>query len=119
MVLAVSNHDPATVYGATNVLLNMLKYTAPISPCGNVRLRVPVNGDQGYCEKNRKGVDSRTEVEDPNQRLSPLLPLPQEWHAQKVSELTQEIIAEANSIFSSGVHCSGELINRTENFRLG
>ena len=84
MVLAVSNDDCATVYGSTNVLLNMLQYVAPISPCGNVRLRIPVNGDQGYCEKNRKAVDSRTELEDPSQRLSPLLPLAQEWHATKV-----------------------------------
>ena len=84
MVIAVSNDDPATVFGATSVLLNMLKYTPSISPCGQVRLRIPVNGDQGFCEKTRKGVNSRTELEDPEQRLSPLLPLPQEWHAAKV-----------------------------------
>ena len=84
MVIDVSNDDCATVHGATNVLLNMLRYTPVVSPCGNVRLRTVVNGDQGFCEKNRKAVDSRTEVEDPSQRLSPLLPLPQEWHATKV-----------------------------------
>ena len=84
MVIAVSNDDPATVFGATNVLLNMVNYTSCISPCGQVRLRTIVNGDQGFCEKNRKAVNSRTELEDPKERLSPLLPLPQEWHAMKV-----------------------------------
>ena len=84
MVIAVSNDDPATVFGATNVLLNMLDYTPSMTPDGQVRLRTLVNGDQGFCEKSRKAVYSRTEVEDPKQRLSPLLPLPQEWHALKV-----------------------------------
>ena len=84
MVLAVSNDDPATTYGATNVMLNMKKYTPVISPCGEVGLRTPVNGDQGFCEKFRQGVYSRSE-EDAEHRLNCLLPLPQDWHAQKVN----------------------------------
>ena len=83
MVLAVSNDDPATTHGATNVLLNMKKYTPVISPCGEVSLRTEVNGDQGFCERFRQAVYSRTE-EDAEHRLSCLLPLPQDWHAQKV-----------------------------------
>lgn len=90
MVLAVSNDDPATTHGATQVLLNLKKYTPAISPCGEVSLRTEVNGDQGFCEKFRQGVYSRTE-EDAEHRLSCLLPLPQDWHAQKVNHLFSEI----------------------------
>lgn len=85
MVLAVSDDNPATTNGITNVLLNMLRYTPVTSPCGQVRQRTIVNGDQGFSALCHQAVDSRTEVGDPSQRLSPLLPLPQDWHAAKVS----------------------------------
>ena len=84
MVIAVSNDDPATTKGATDVMLNLLRYVPETSPCGQVRQRTIVNGDQGFVSLCRKAVDSRTEVSDPKERLSPLLPLPQDWHACKV-----------------------------------
>ena len=72
MVIAVSNDDPATTKGATDVMLNLLRYVPETSPCGQVRQRTIVNGDQGFVSLCRKAVDS------------PLLPLPQDWHACKV-----------------------------------
>ena len=82
-VLDVSDDDPATTHGCTSVMLNLLRYVPTISPCGGVRKKTVVFGDQGLVEKARKAIFSRTE-EKADQRLSPLVALPQDWHAMKV-----------------------------------
>ena len=86
MVLAVSDDDPATTFGAINVMLNLKKYVSRKTQCGSITLRTEVFGDQLFCERFRQGVHSRTD-EDPDQRLSCFLPLAQDWHAQKVKSI--------------------------------
>lgn len=83
-VLDVCNQDPATTHGATNVCLQMLKYVPVITHCGEVRQKTCLHGDQGFCERCRKAISSRSD-EKAEQRLSPLLCLPQDWHAQLVA----------------------------------
>lgn len=79
----VSDNDPSTTNGCTNVLLDMLEYVPVICPCGEVRKKTAVFGDQGLCERCRKAVYSRT-GEDANQRLNCLVAVPQDFHAMKV-----------------------------------
>ena len=83
-VLAVSNENPATTHGATNVCLHMLKYIPTITQCGEVRKKTCLHGDQGFCERCRQAIGTRCD-EKATQRLSPLLSLPQDWHAQLVT----------------------------------
>ena len=83
MVLDVSDDDPSTTFGITNVMMNLLKYAPTVSPCGEVRKKCVVFGDQRLVEMARKAVSSRTE-EKADQRLNCLVPQPQDFHAQKV-----------------------------------
>ena len=82
-VLDVRADNPSTTFGATNTLKSMLDYTASISPCGQVRKRSTVFGDQGLVAVYRKAVVSRAEEEDPSERLSCFVLQPQDWHAMK------------------------------------
>lgn len=84
MVLDVTDDDPATSHGMTSVLLKLLEYSPTITPCGEVRKTTGVNGDQGFVAISRKQVACRVGEEEASQRLSCLLPMPQDWHACKV-----------------------------------
>ena len=82
-VLDVRGDDPSTTFGATNTLKSMVDYVPTISPCGQVRKKTVVFGDQGLVEKFRKAVVSRAEEQDPCERFSCYVLQPQDWHAQK------------------------------------
>ena len=82
-VLSVSNDDPATNQGATNVCLRLLNYLPVTTHGGEVRKKICLHGDQGFCERFRKAICARTD-ETVSQRLSPLVALPQDWHAKLV-----------------------------------
>ena len=41
-------------------------------------------GDQGFAQNCHGAIFSRTSETDPKERLSPFIPLPQEFHAEKV-----------------------------------
>ena len=83
-VLDVTNDDPSTSHGMTNVLLRLSEYTSPISSSGEVSKILPVNGDQGLVALARSQVACRS-GEDAPQRLSCLLPHIMDWHACKVN----------------------------------
>ena len=83
-VLDVTNDDPSTSHGMTNVLLRLSEYTSPISSSGEVSKILPVNGDQGLVALARSQVACRS-GEDAPQRLSCLLPHIMDWHARKVN----------------------------------
>jgi hypothetical protein len=48
-------------------------------------LKVYFPGDQSHVEKSRGGIFARTPETSPQERLSPFIPLPQEFHAEKVN----------------------------------
>ena len=99
-VLSVDLQDPNTTRGVVEVCKNLLEYTSVVSECGNVRRKKIVNGkqfkhsqflfaivttgDQGFVEKVQGAIFSRTGESDPKERLSPFIPLPQEFHTEKV-----------------------------------
>ena len=83
MVLDVSDDDPSTTKGCTDVLLNLLHYTPVVSPCGEVRRKTAVFGDQGLVGLSRKCISSRSDEKAP-ERLNSLVPQPMDWHAKKV-----------------------------------
>ena len=83
-ILSVSNDDPSTTFGQTNVCLNMMKYVPAISESGEVRKNTEVYGDQGYVSLTRKCVASRAGEESSKERISALRAMPQDWHALKV-----------------------------------
>ena len=85
MVLDVSNDDPSTTRGCTSVLLDLLRYSSPASPCGEVRRKKVVFGDQALVALSRKCISSRSDEKAPEERLNSLIPQPQDFHAKMVS----------------------------------
>ena len=85
MVLDVSNDDPSTTRGCTSVLLDLLRYSSPASPCGEVRRNKVVFGDQALVALSRKCISSRSDEKAPEERLNSLIPQPQDFHAKMVS----------------------------------
>ena len=85
MVLDVSDDDPSSTKGCTDVLLNLLRYSPVVSPCGEVRRKMGVFGDQGLVGLSRKCISSRSDEKAP-ERLNSLVPQPMDWHAKKVSK---------------------------------
>ena len=43
-VLSVQQEDPSTTHGMTEVLKSINPYVSVLSPCGNVRRKMVVNG---------------------------------------------------------------------------
>ena len=44
-----------------------------------------LSGDQGFVENCTGAIYSRTSETNPAERLTPFIPLPQEFHAEKVA----------------------------------
>merc|ERR1719341_496888 len=76
MVLDVSNDDPSTTRGCTSVLLDLLRYSAPASPCGEVRRKKVVIGDQALVALSRKCISSRSDEKAPGNIQKALRPWP-------------------------------------------
>ena len=101
-VLSVDLDDPSTSNGITDVCKKILPYIPVISSDGHVRkktclmgesrtcVRQPakyclISGDQGLSETSYHSIYARSSEEKPEQRLSPFVPQPQEWHAMKAA----------------------------------
>ena len=106
-VLSVDLDDPSTSNGITEVAKKIIPYIAVTSECGHVRKKtclmgkyktfygngVTLNscfivyyaGDQGLSETSYHSIYARSSEEKPGQRLSPLVPQPQEWHSMKAT----------------------------------
>ena len=81
MVLDVSDDDPSTTRGCTSILLDLLCYLAPASPCGEVRRKQVVFGYQVLVALSRKCISSRSDEKAPEERLNSLIPQSQDFHA--------------------------------------
>ena len=82
-VLDVSDDDPSTTHGCTQVLLSHLNVAPRISPCREIGKKMVVFCDQGLAEKIRTATHSRTH-ERVGQRLSCYVAQASEFHALKV-----------------------------------